>query len=407
MIAKERKFVIAGAGISGLTLALALAKFGASVTVLERAGRVQEFGAGLQISPNARRILDRLGAGRYLMPKVHLPGAIDVYPFRAAEPLVSLTLGTTIQKAFGAPYGVMHRADLIEALHQACKRFATIDILFGVKSVDFAHHARGFSVMIEEADGKSRTIRPFAYIGADGVNSATRVDLLDGPPARYTGYVAWRTLIPVDAVPRALFDTGNTSLLWGPGFHAVVYPLPRRGVVNLALFSRMPEKAARAARDGSHFVPPRHLLASERFRALIEAAPDLMPWPLYGVAAPRWHDGAIGLVGDAAHAMLPFQAQGAAMGIEDAAVLAPLLIANAEPESAFASYQHHRQARTRRVAQLSATNGWIFHLPSPFDYGRDLVVRRQGAEAHIGRLGWVYGYDPAPELTRTRDATSA
>ncbi len=406
MSSHGRKFVIAGAGISGLALALALAKFGASVTVLEKSPRLQEFGAGLQIGPNARRILDRLGAGRYLLPRIHSPEAIDVYPFGRQSPITSLRLGAVMQETFGAPYGVMHRADLVEALHQACKRFATIDILFGVKHVDFAHHARGFTVMIEEADGKSRIIRPFAYIGADGVHSATRTDLVGGPPARYTGYAGWRALIPGDSLPEGM-SRSNTSLFWGPGFHAVVYPLPHRKLANVALFARMGEAQAKVARDRQAFRAPRQLSRSSMLRQIIAQADGLTPWPLYGVSTPKWHEGTVGLIGDAAHAMLPFQAQGAAMGIEDAAVLAPLLIANADPQSAFQAYASHRQNRVRRVAKISARNGRVFHLRWPLDQGRNAVVRRQGPLAHLKRLAWIYSYDPAPEPEPTRPRPGA
>ena len=397
MTGQGRKFVIAGAGIAGLTLALALAKFGASVTVIEKRDAIGEFGAGLQISPNARRILDRLGAGRYLLPCTHVPPAIDVYPYRAAKPVVSLAIGAAMQERFGAPYGVMHRGDLVESLHQACKRFATIDILFGVKKVDFAHHARGFSVMIEEADGKSRTIRPFAYIGADGVHSATRTDLLDGPPARYTGYTSWRTLVDFGDMPEGL-DKTNTSLLWGPGFHGVVYPLPRHNAANLVMFTHLSEKTAKEVRDGKRKPSmPRQMHNSPIFQGLLDAAKELVPWPLYGVSTQVWHKDVVGLIGDAAHGMLPFQAQGAAMGIEDAAILAPLLIAHETPETAYKAYARLRQKRVLRIQKLSARNGDIFHLPRPFSYARDLVVRVQGPHAHLKRLDWIYSYDPAPE----------
>ena len=397
MTEQGRKFVIAGAGIAGLTMALALAKFGASVTVIERRDTIGEFGAGLQISSNARRILERLGAGRFLLPRMHVPPAIDVYPFRRKKPIVSLELGKVVQERFGAPYGVIHRGDLVEALHQACKRFATIDILFGVRKVDFAHHARGFSVMVEEADGKSRTIRPFAYIGADGVHSATRTDLMEGPPARYTGYTAWRKLVDFADMPEGLHKA-NTSLLWGPEFHAVVYPLPPHKAANVVMFTRLSEKRAKLVRDGKRdFRAPREMRHSEMFTGLLRAGGEMTPWPLYGVSTKVWHKDVIGLIGDAAHAMLPFQAQGAAMGIEDAAILAPLLIAHEDPQTAFEAYARLRQKRVGRVSSLSTRNGGVFHLPWPFAYARDAVVFLQGPRAHLKRLAWIYSYDPAPD----------
>ena len=166
----------------GLTLALALAKFGATVVVLERNKQVQEVGAGLQISPNARQVLNRLGARQ---------GAARTAPSsrRASTSIPSAPArrwsrwnwAARCTDRFGAPYAVMHRADLAELLHRACKRFANIDMLFGVRAYDVVSHARGVSVTVDEADGKSRSARAFAFIGADGVNSRTRTDVLMGP----------------------------------------------------------------------------------------------------------------------------------------------------------------------------------------------------------------------------------
>src|SRR5690606_8216517 len=157
MSGNGRTIYIAGAGIAGLTLALALAKFGATVVVLERNPRVQEVGAGLQISPNARHVLDRLGVERALHATAFEPKSIDVYPYGARQPLVTLELGGAVLDRFGAPYAVIHRADLAELLYRACKRFANIDVLFGVRAYDVVSHARGVSVTVDEADGKSRS----------------------------------------------------------------------------------------------------------------------------------------------------------------------------------------------------------------------------------------------------------
>jgi salicylate hydroxylase len=394
MAGSGRTIYIAGAGIAGLSLALALAKFGASVVVLERAPAVQEFGAGLQVGPNARRVLDRMGLERMVAARSFEPSGLDVYPFRAAKPVTTLTLGRAVAERFGAPYAVMHRADLADILFRACKRFANIDMLFGVRGFDAEPHARGVSVSVEEADGRTRSGRAFALVGADGVHSHTRTALMQGAEARYSGYVAWRATLPLDALGETI-ATDRVSVMMAPGYHAVCYPLPYRRRLNVVLLARekTPDAAARTP------TLPWSLLRSPRFDALMAAAADgWSAWPLLSVAAARWHEGGIGLIGDAAHAMLPFQAQGAAMAIEDAAVLAPLLTTEPDAAIAFSRYAAARQPRVVRVVRQSAANGRIFHMEWPFSLARDAVLALGGGRAHLRRLAWLYGYDAAPEI---------
>lgn len=385
MPALGRNYIISGAGITGLTLALTLAKFGANVTVLERAEAVQEFGAGIQVSPNARRLLDRLGLNEALSQTSLEPLALDTYASGASRPLVSLELGPLMRERFGAPYAVMHRADLADALYKATRRFANIDILFGVRQWDARSDERGVAVDVEQASGQTQTLRALALLGADGVHSQTRQSILGGPAAVFGGRVAWRTLVPFDAVD-GLIAMDRVSVFFGRGHHLVCYPLPHRQQVNLALF--LPGSGDKA-----------QLLPAVRTRggpvdALIAAAgTSWAPWPLHTVTTPTWHKGNIGLVGDAAHAMVPFQAQGAAMGIEDAAVLAPLLVKSQGAEGALARYASLRQPRVDKIAALSASNGRIFHMPWPLSLGRNTVMRLQGRRAHLRRLGWIYGHD--------------
>lgn len=391
-----RTYYVAGAGITGLTLALALAKFGATVVVLERGSSISEFGAGLQISPNARKVLNNLGMDEALTQRSLEPSGIDIYPWRRPTPLVTLELGAIMRQRFGAAYAVMHRADLADALYMACRRFANIDILFGVRSWDVVSHARGVTVAIDEANGQSRTGRAHAFIGADGVHSRTRTEVLKGPPAQYRQRVAWRTLVPFDSVAGQL-ALDRVSVLFAPGHHMVCYPLPHRRQVNLALFAKVPRGDIEL---GNEPILPRVLRPSPRLNVLLAAAGDRWSaWPMSTVHAKNWHAGNIGLAGDAAHAMVPFQAQGAAMGIEDAGILAPLLIAESSAETAFEKYELARQHRVGRVAHISASNGRIFHMPWPLSIARNAVIGLQGSRGHLRRLAWLYGHEIGSSAT--------
>lgn len=392
-----RTIYIAGAGIAGLTLALALAKFGATVVVLERNKQVQEIGAGLQLSPNARRVLNQLGLDKAIAAKSFEPAGIDVVPFRHKKPLVTLRLGGIMRERFGAPYVVMHRADLAEILFKACRRFANIDMQFGVRNIDAVTHARGISVTADEAGGNVRSARVFAFVGADGVNSEVRTRILSGPASTYSGYVAWRATVSPDAIQNVL-PLDRTTLLLAPGYHAVCYPLPHRRQVNVALFAKQ-----RADRLGASQLPkdpklPWAALPSATFDAVMAAAQGSWGyWINNTVSAHSWGDGGIGLVGDAAHAMLPFQAQGAAMAIEDAAILAPLLMTEPDGASAFQRFESIRRPRVERTAAISRFNGFAYHMEWPFTLGRNAVIWAGGPKAHLRRLAWLYGYDAAPE----------
>lgn len=402
MSGSGRTITIGGAGIAGLALALALAKFGATVVVLERHDAIQEYGAGLQISPNARRVLNQLGLDKALSAVSLEPEGIDVYPFRANRPLTTLRLGQHMRARYGAAYAVMHRADLAEVLARACRRFGNLDIVFGVRNYDAVSHARGVTVAAEEADLRQRNARCFAFVGADGVNSVTRTRMLGGAESVYRGRVAWRTLLPLDAL-RGIVAEDRTSLLFGPGYHAVCYPLPHRGVFNIALFAQEKEERAFGQVPPKRPTLPWALLRSRQFDAIMDAAGDGWGyWPLATVNTPRWHEGNIGLIGDAAHAMLPFQAQGAAMGIEDAAILAPLLMTEPSAEQAFARYEALRRTRVEKVQRISVGNGRAFHMEWPFSLARNAVIGLQGPDGHFGRLDWLYGYDPSPEVEQGR-----
>ena len=278
----------------------------------------------------------------------------------------------------------MHRGDLAKLLYDACRHLPNIDFQFGVGRWDAASHERGVTVSVEAANGESRNIGAHGFIGADGVHSHARRHLLEGPDARFDNRIAWRALVPADSVAKQIAPD-RVSVFFGTGFHLVCYPLPHRRQVNLALF--MPGDKADVTAQ------PKPQRPGPAVEAILDAVgANWTPWPLYTVDTDRWHRGNLGLIGDAAHAMVPFQAQGAAMGIEDAAVLAPLLVETKSVEDAFSRYALLRQDRVRRVAALSAQNGRIFHMPWPLSLARDTVMIAQGPQAHLRRLGWIYEY---------------
>jgi salicylate hydroxylase len=286
----------------------------------------------------------------------------------------------------------MHRADLVELLYRACKRFANIDILFGIRSFDVTSHARGISTIIDDATGVARSARGFAFVGADGVNSQTRQRVFGGPEATFAGSIAWRTTLPMGDLARVL-QPDRVTLLMAPGYHAVCYPLPHRRQINVALFTSAKKRAAFGPTAARSPKLPWAALRSRHFDAIMEAAGDTWGlWPVSTVEADTWSSGRVGLIGDAAHAMLPHQAQGAAMAIEDAAVLAPLLVTEADAESALSRFESLRRPRVERVRRLSGRNGFAFHLEWPFTYARDAVIALQGSSGHLRRLRWLYGY---------------
>jgi salicylate hydroxylase len=397
MASSGRTIYIAGAGIAGMTLALALAKFGATVVVAERNMKIKDVGAGLQISPNARRVLNQLGLDKAIAQKSFEPTGIDIHPFRSETPLVTLALGPAMRKAFGVPYAVMHRADLAEVLYKACRRFANIDMLFGVRSFDAVNHERGTSIVVDEANGSARSARVHAFVGADGVRSETRTRVLKGPEATYSGYVAWRTTLAADLL-KGVLAPDRTTLLFGPGYHAVCYPLPHRKQFNIALFVKEPASRLDPQNPPKEPKLPWAAMPSRSLDTIVSAAKGTWGyWVVDTVDAPVWFDGGVGLIGDAAHAMLPFQAQGAAMAIEDAAILAPLLMTEPDAESAFRRFEAMRRPRIERVRKVSNSNGFAFHLEWPFTIARNMVIRAQGPRGHLKRLDWLYGFDAAPE----------
>jgi salicylate hydroxylase len=396
-VSASRTIVVAGAGIGGLTTALTLAKAGYRVVVAERSERLQEFGAGLQLSPNATRILDELGVSPFLAPSAVAPDAIKVIAARTGRELVEIPLGTKAAFRYGGPYWVVHRADLQNALYRRASEIPDIDLRLGVHVEDAANHANGVTVVCRKGVQRANEAC-IALVGADGVQSAVRRHVDPRVNAQFTGRIAWRGTVNPAQLPRD-FGVNRVQLWLGPNAHMVVYPISAGRLINIVAITQSEWNRAGWSEPGdamelkSEF-DYRHWASSARM--LIAAVDDWKRWALFGLTdGGVWNNGRIALVGDAAHAMLPFVAQGACMAIEDAAVLARCIASEpASVPAALNRYAASRRGRVGRVQKTARRTGQIYHLHGPAALARNLGMRILGGPRLLARHDWIYDWQP-------------
>lgn len=385
--------VVAGAGIGGLTAALALSGAGLQVRLIERAPVFDAVGAGIQITPNASRFLVGLGLGEALARVAVTPEGMDVRAGSDGRVLASAELGAAIEARYGAPWWAVHRADLQAVLVEAASRDPAITIAMGrtIEAVD----RDGDRVRVTTDGPAGRSVAcGAALVGSDGLWSATRGLLGDAGPPAYRGRTAWRALLPRALVPKGISDR-RLGLWLGPGAHVVHYPVRGGEALNLVVVVADPAPRAgwSGAGDRTALLPRFHQWAGPA-RALIEAPDSWTTWSLADRDA--WFgpgQGPITLLGDAAHPMLPFLAQGGAMAIEDAAVLAKAVAAR--PDDIGAAFRAYERARTQRVAAVQSgarANGRIYHLEGPLAWARDAAMRLAGGRPLVARYDWIYRF---------------
>lgn len=389
-MAGPRHVTIAGAGIGGLTAALCLARSGFKVTVLERATALEEVGAGIQLSPNASRILIALGLAEALAALVVAPAGMDVRAGTSGAVLAAATLGPEAARRWGAPWWVVHRADLLAVLAAAAARDPAVTLETGTAVEAVAPAEGGFDLQL--AGGGSRHVA--ALVGADGIRSAVRRGLGDAAPPTFRQRTAYRATVPMAAVPAAL--RGDRLGLWlGPDAHLVHYPLRGGALCNVVAIVRdeAPIEGWRAPGDPA-VIAGRLSRWAAAPRQLVAAAEGWQCWSL--ADRPTWFGpggGAATLLGDAAHAMLPFVAQGGAMAIEDAAVLASCVAAAPDDlAGAFRAYEGERAARVARVQSLARRNGAIYHLKGGAAFARDTAIRLLGGRGLMAQQDWIYAH---------------
>ncbi|CAN7361805.1 FAD-dependent monooxygenase [Bradyrhizobium sp. LjRoot220] len=397
-MAVTRTIVVAGAGIGGLTAALALAKQGFRVVVLEKAERLEEAGAGLQLSPNASRILVGLGLQPRLAARAVTPESINIMSARDGGEIARLPLGEAANFRAGAPYWVVHRADLQAALQAEINDSPDIELRLGCQFEDVTAHAKGLTVVQRRGNARQQELA-VALIGADGIWSSVRHHLFPEIQPQFAGLIAWRGTLDATALPRE-YTSPRVQLWMGPGAHLVAYPISGGRQINVVAIVpgtwNRPGWSAPGEANEIKTAFSRQWPATARM--LIGAVDEWRRWALFTVPdIGGWSDGAIALLGDAAHAMLPFAAQGAGMAIEDAAVLAKALSESSGENTAgipaaLKRYGRLRRARVLQVQRAARRSGQIYHLTGPLALARDLVIKSLGPRRMLARQDWIYDW---------------
>ena len=384
----SRPVRVAGGGIGGLAAALALARKGIPVHVLEQATTFGEIGAGIQLGPNVFRMFDVLGLTAAINRMAVFPDALVMRDGVSGEEVTRIPLGAAFRERFGNPYGVIHRGDLHHVLLDACRALPLITLSVKQKVTGYA--ADGAGVTAALADGGR--IAGCALIGADGLWSAVRAQLAgDGKP-RVSGHIAYRAVLPIAEVPDHL--RWNTVVLWaGPKTHLVQYPLRRGELFNLvAVFHSSRYEEGWNAYGDTDELHERFRAARPEVRLLLSKINAWKMWVLCDrEPISEWSDGRVTLLGDAAHPMLQYLAQGANMAIEDAVTLAGMVErTGGDFSAAFLAYQQARYLRTARVQRTARFYGDVYHAAGATrDLRNSLLQGRDPLKAYEG-MAWLY-----------------
>ena len=386
--AASRRVLIAGSGIGGLTAALCLAKAGFEVALFEQAAEFGEIGAGIQLSPNCTRVLHHLGLEPALRACAFLPEGTEFRAWKSGKVIGASALGQAVRDRYGFPYYHIHRGDLLRVLLEAAEGSPAIELSTASQVTGFEQDGR---VRVAVGDGSTSggsVHEGDALIGADGIHSAVRAQLFGNDAPQFTGNVAWRALVPAERLPAGLVRPMSTAW-WGPHKHFVHYYLRSGALVNCVCVVEKTGWEVESWTEPGALEELKRDFAGwhEDIQALIDNMDpnSLYKWALHDrQPLPLWGKGAVTLLGDACHPTLPFMAQGAAMAIEDAAVLAGCLAADDAVPAGLRRYEDLRRARTARIQNGSRRNAKLFHLTGIKAWLRNRAAKQAGRRTMDG-----------------------
>jgi 2-polyprenyl-6-methoxyphenol hydroxylase-like FAD-dependent oxidoreductase len=392
-----KQALIAGGGIGGLAAAIALGRRGISCEILERSDFAEETGAGIQLGPNATRALAALGLLDAIESRAFKPDAIVIYDGVSGRKLSSLPLAKMAVARYGAPYLTLRRADLHAGLRAALNDLGSVTLRSGFDLAAIYAQA-GDDVVARGRDGSHA--RGACLIGADGLWSAVRAIISPAAALRFVGATAWRAQLQRANLP-APFAEPVVGLWLGPRAHLVHYPVGGGADLNIVAVTAGGVTASSAARQGWNEPGSKaDVLASfarwtKDAKSLLDQAEAWRGWSLYRLAGLKsWTAGPVTLLGDAAHPVLPYLAQGAGLAIEDAAALAACLAAEpSDPVSAFRRYERVRKPRAARVQRTARRFGLLYHLGVPLAQARNLILARRSEATALRRFDWLYRRD--------------
>lgn len=387
--------VVAGGGIGGLACALGLARKGFRVLVLEQAHEFAEIGAGIQLAPNAWSALDALGVGDLVKKEAVFIERLLLMDGVTGEGVIDIPLDERFRERYGNPYAVTHRADIHSALLDACRQADGVELRTLSRVQGFT--IEGSEVAVELDRGER--IAAGALVGADGARSAVRERIVgDGPPP-VSGHMCYRAVLSIDDMPRDLRWPAAT--LWaGPNTHIVHYPLRGWKLFNLvATVVREQAGTGHNEEAAPEEVLPLFAANCEKPLSLLRVPNAFRRWMLrFREPVPRWSEGPVTLLGDAAHLMLQYLAQGAAMAMEDAVCLADCAdAADGDFMAAFQHYQSLRLVRASRVQISSRLFGFVYHADGVGRLVRNDIYQGRSPERYYDALDWLFS---APDYVR-------